>query len=400
MSVDLAADASPATSRSLDRTARQRAWALRKPVLIGGLVVVAALLISLATSTPHNYLDPNGADPQGGRALRVLIEDGGVQVSRTTSVPEALTALGGRSQHTLLVNDVSNLVPQQLSVLFAAQADLVLLNPSLDSLTTLVPELIHPRFSSRGAIDPSCDLPAALRAGRVDAGGVSYAAADGADVVLCYLADGEGSVVQVRRPGGRLITVVGQGDAFTNDRLAGEGNAALALGLLGAHPDLVWLVAEPALVGDATGDASITELLPRWIGLALWQTLVLVGLLALWRGRRFGPVVVEHLPVVVRAAEATEGRARLYRRSRARDRASENLRTATRLRLAAAVGVPVVAGRLSASPDALVSVVAARTGRPPTDVSALLFGGIPPNDPALVRLANELDSLERTVGHA
>ena len=45
-------------------------------------------------------------------------------------------------------------------------------------------------------------------------------------------------------------------------------------------------------------------------------------LLALWRARRLGPVVAEPLPVVVRAAETVEGRARLYRRGGARGQAA------------------------------------------------------------------------------
>ncbi len=38
---------------------------------------------------------------------------------------------------------------------------------------------------------------------------------------------------------------------------------------------------------------------------------------AFWRGRRFGPLVVENLPVTVRASETMLGRARLYEKSRA-----------------------------------------------------------------------------------
>ncbi len=63
------------------------------------------------------------------------------------------------------------------------------------------------------------------------------------------------------------------------------------------------------------------------------QLAVAVVLLALWRARRLGPVVPESLPVVVRAAEATEGRGRMYRRAGARDRAAGRLRAATRTRI-------------------------------------------------------------------
>jgi hypothetical protein len=41
--------------------------------------------------------------------------------------------------------------------------------------------------------------------------------------------------------------------------------------------------------------------------------------------------------------------------------------------------------------------VAARTGRPATEVEALLYGPSPADDAALVRLADDLDALIREV---
>jgi len=386
------------TLTSLDRTNRQRVRALRRPLLIGALVLLAALLISWSLATTHGYLDPDAADPQGGRALRVLLQDGGVTVHRVTTVEQATASLGGTGVgRTLVVNDAENLLPQQLSVLFGTAADLVLIGPDSEQLTQLVPELTAPRTYPGELRDAACAYPTAVRAGRAFAGGVAFSAAEGADVVLCYAADGKGTLAVVHRAGGRTITVVGLGDAFTNARLGDEGNAALGIGLLGADADLTWVVAQPALVGGQPGSTRLRDLLPRWVGLALLQLGVVVLLLAVWKGRRFGPVVVEPLPVVVRAAEATEGRARLYRRARARDRAAETLRARTRLRLTASLGVPAAAGRNQSSPDSLVGVAAARSGLPHADVAALLFGTTPPDDPALVRLVNDLDTLERTV---
>jgi hypothetical protein len=122
---------------------------------------------------------------------------------------------------------------------------------------------------------------------------------------------------------------------------------------------------------------------------------VAVVLLMLVYARRLGPVVPEPLPVVVRASEAVEGRARLYHRGRARDRSAEVLRAAATARLSAQVGLPV-----GAPPQSVAAAVAARTGRSPTEVADLLSGGrqpAPPDDRTLVRLADELDSLEQEV---
>jgi hypothetical protein len=45
----------------------------------------------------------------------------------------------------------------------------------------------------------------------------------------------------------------------------------------------------------------------------------------------------------------------------------------------------------------VVDAVAARTRRAPPDVAALLYGAAPADDAALVRLADDLDALEREV---
>jgi hypothetical protein len=88
------------------------------------------------------------------------------------------------------------------------------------------------------------------------------------------------------------------------------------------------------------------------------------------------------------------GRARLYAAARARVTAANALRNGSRARLAALVHLdPRVA------PEALVAAVAARTGKEPAVVSALLYegggpGGSTESDTTLVRLADELDQLE------
>jgi hypothetical protein len=44
-----------------------------------------------------------------------------------------------------------------------------------------------------------------------------------------------------------------------------------------------------------------------------------------------------------------------------------------------------------------VDAVATRTSRPPSEVATLLYGAAPADDAALVRLADDLDALEREV---
>ncbi|MCU1603360.1 MAG: hypothetical protein JWO22_4069, partial [Frankiales bacterium] len=70
----------------------------------------------------------------------------------------------------------------------------------------------------------------------------------------------------------------------------------------------------------------------------------------------------------------------------------EALRSGARDRLAARLG----AGRHPVR-EALVDLVADRTGRPATDVDALLYGPPPVDDAALVLLARALDVLTQEV---
>jgi hypothetical protein len=101
--------------------------------------------------------------------------------------------------------------------------------------------------------------------------------------------------------------------------------------------------------------------------------------------------VAEPLPVIVRAAETVEGRSRLYRRGRARDTAAAALRSGARARLAGPLGLGG-----EPAPEALAAAVASRAGRPVAVAGGLLYGPAPADDPALVRLATDLDELVRT----
>ena len=118
-------------------------------------------------------------------------------------------------------------------------------------------------------------------------------------------------------------------------------------------------------------------------------------LVALWQGRRLGPLVAEELPVVVRASETVEGRGRLYRSRRARDRAADALRTATLQRLLPRLGLGA-----GAPAPAVVATVAPRSGADAQFVSYHLFGPPPATDNDLLQLARALDEIERQVTHS
>ncbi|MFE1831855.1 DUF4350 domain-containing protein [Streptomyces yangpuensis] len=373
----------------------------RTAAVLAVLATGAVILAALNSGTRHGHLDPRSADPAGSRAVAELLEERGVTTRVVTTAREAAAATGPRT--TLLVTDPDRLGATQRSVIRSA-IDLsggrtVLLAPGDHSLSELSPGVRTDGDAPDDVLAPRCDLPAATSAGRAATGGdLRYTTAlPGA--TACYPSGGRPTllVLPTGTTGGDTV-LLGSETVLLNESLAEEGNASLALQLLGSRPDLVWYM--PSLAdsdpsaGSGDEDKSLFELVPAGWSWALLQLFVAAVLAALWRARRLGPLVTEKLPVAIRASETTEGRARLYRKAGARDRASTVLRAATRERLAALVGVPPAH---SHEPAALVPAVSARLTGEPRDVTALLFGTTPSDDAALVALADHLDALEREV---
>ena len=384
-----AAPAVVGESSSLDVTPGAVWRAARRPVLLTVLLLATGLVLALtAGGTGTGRLDPRAPEPAGSRAVAQVLGDRGVEVlRRTTTAGVRRVAAPGT---TVLVTDPDLLADSQVRALLATGADLVVVAPT--DAGRFAAAVSTAADSAPGVRLPGCRLGAARRAGAADTGGRGFAVAPGTRARLCYAEDGVPSLVRVQAAGGATVTLLGSPAPLTNGRFGEEGNAALALGLLGGQERLVWYLPSLADVPASAAQTSFYDLVPAGVWWALVQIAVAVLVLALWRARRLGPVVTEPLPVVVRAAETAEGRARLYRRAGARDTAAETLRAASRERLVPALGLPG-----AASPAAVVEAVAARARRPPGEVAGLLYGAAPADDPALVRLADELDALDREV---
>jgi hypothetical protein len=364
---------------------------LRFPVLVGLAVVTAATLAALAVGgSSTGDLDPVSGSRSGSRAVAEILRRQGVAVTRTADPARAAQARG-----TLVVVRSELLPPGRLGTAAAQAARLVLVEPAQRALDAVAPGVRGVDTAPAATVPPQCAAQDA-QAGPARAGGRSYAVRTGVRADVCFPAPGvgAGSLVELDgtgNGGNTTVVVLGQGDVLRNGHLADDANAALALRVLGHDRDLVWLVPDPAQAGDA-GPASLRDLLPPWFWPAVVQVVLAVLLGLLWQGRRLGPVVTEPLPVVVRAGETLQGRARLYRRARAVDRAAASLRTAALRRLARRLAVPV-----NAAPDAVAVRAAQATDREPDDVRRVLLGGAPGDERELVRLADELDALERDV---
>jgi uncharacterized protein DUF4350 len=373
---------------ALSPTTEQVWRRLRAPLALVALVlIVVSTLVLLQGDRHRGRLDPRSTGGQGGKALAQLLRASGVDVTLVRSDAQLAASAG---PDTTLVVPFPNLLPDDRlrAIVAAGSGRTVLVAPGENTLSILAPGVRpRPRTAQR-TLDPQCALSAATRAGNADIGGDRYDTDLLPGATGCYPQAGRPALVLTPPVAGRDTVVLGTGALLTNDRLDDHGNAALALNLLGTHPKVLWYL--PADTETPAGDDSLWDLLPAGWRWGIGQLGVTALLLALWRARRLGPVVAEPLPVVVRAAETVEGRARLYRRGHARDTAAELLRGATRERLAGTLGT-------TPTDAALVAAVGARTGRPSAAVHALLYGAIPVSDEALVTLADDLDALIRQV---
>lgn len=365
-----------------------------RPLVLFVVAVVVVIGVSTAVLATHRSQDTSlsttSADPDGTRALAALLRGQGVRVDETTRPADAVDRADADT--TLVVASTTFLTRRAARSIASRVGTVVVLQPDPSRLADLAPQV---RSAGQGnataPLEPRCDLRAAVRAGSADVGsGQMYEPVHAPGAVACYPDHHRYPLVQVG-DGIGTVTVVGSTFPFVNGGLDHEGNAALALNLLGAHHTLIWLLPdEQAAGGVQTG--SLGDLVPPPVRVAAFGAVLALALFAFARGRRLGPVLAERLPVVVRATETTEGRSRLYRSLRARERAVQALRGGVVARLRSLVRLP-----RDADPPAVVTAVAGRTGRDPVEVERLLYGAAPADDAALVRLADELDALEKEV---
>ncbi len=356
-------------------------------LLLAILGAVGAASAYLTAERPGGLMDPNSTGPQGAHALVTLLRSYGVEVVVAQTVADVETAA---RPGALVMFAQSRLVTDQalLRRLGQTPADLLVVEPTSRTRAALTPALRSGAVNETD-LAPNCGLREALKAGPVQFGpSNTYQSTGHQAVISCY-----GGVLVRYREAEHTVTVVGSTGFMTNSGLLRAGNAALAMNLTGDRARVIWF-APQRRQGGPRSNASITSLIPKNVTWMVWQLCLAVLLLALWKGRRVGPLVTEDLPVVVRASETVEGRGRLYRSRRARDRAAQALRTATVQRLLPRLGLTA-----NSPSAAVVAAVAQRSAAESQSAHLVLFGPPPATDAELIELAHALDHIERQVAH-
>ncbi len=384
------AGASEATDRESGTPRRGRSAAAWAGIAVGVLAagVAVAAIAGIATMPAQGLLDPEAAGPDGSRAVAQILGDRGVQVEIARDRDRALALLDeGRS--TLAITATAPLDDEDLDELVSAASDVVLLEPRARDLRMYFGDAASAGYADE-TVAPDCELPAARSSGAISPGEV-YTPGDAE--LTCYPAAGGFGLLATSHPDdpdARIVAVDATAVA-TNAVLAEDANAALSLNLLGRTGTVVWYL--PAL-GDGSRPLppELGELTPPWVSPSIGLLVLAAIAAAVWRGRRFGPLVAENLPVTVRQSETTEGRARLYALAADPVHALDQLRRDTLQRIARMLGLGA-----SAEAGAIADAAAARLSADRSRVRGILLDDLPRTDRDLVDAADRLREVEDAV---
>ncbi len=369
-----------------------RRWG--RVALVIAVVLGAAVLIGRAGATGASSAayHPSNPTANGSQALARVLAARGVSVI-VAEGDDALHRAGIDQDTTIVVTNTSELRETTLNTLAIAAAAaerLVLVRPERRVVRALTPNVsMQERPRAQNALVSSCDTPDVRPGERLTRSQAEFA--DARATTSCYVNDGYAVYLATSGPGLPSVILIGSTDTVTNERADEVENGALALRALGHSGRLVWYVPDLRDV-PPTAAAQEQDFSPPW-----WGPMVLLLLMAAlaafwWRGRRFGRLVVEPLPVVVRAVETTESRGRMYLKARDSNRAGAVLRAASRRRLAAYLSLPS-----GTTTDAVAQAVSAATRRPLEEIRWLLAGVPVATDTELLDLAVRLAALEKEI---
>lgn len=380
--------ASPALTPTVRGFLRQRRFWIIAAVVI---VVTALILMVLGNAGNARGRDLSAEDPSpvGSQAVANVLRDHGVRITVAHSFEQAKSALES-APGTLLFADTSGYLDgTRVQELANTAKSTVLVDPGFSILSEFDLGVMPAGLASdEVSKEVACRVPAAVRAGSITTGRVFQTES----ATGCFGTPTDGYSLVVSED--NKVTVLGSRSVLQNESVLREGNAALAMGLLGENTHLVWYTPTAADLED-TGITSLEDATPVWLTPVLLLLFVTALAAFVWRGRRFGKLVAEDLPVVVPASETRRGRARLYQRVGARTRALDALRIGVVDRSSALLGLP-----RQTSADEVALAVADRLGHSRADIFDLLIARPASTEAELVQLARALHDLEDALAAA
>lgn len=334
-------------------------------------------MILLSSPASTATLDPDSPAPQGSMALANILENQGVAVNRVRTLAEATTPT---NNNTLVIINSSLIGDEAAAKLAETGTERTVIVGAVGSAADPLVQEVHQEHPAELAAD--CALAEATEADRA--------------MFADQLISGPGRSCFPGESGAGLLYsgnqfVLADGTSFMNQDLGESGNAALAINLLSTTDSVTWYLPSANDLELTAGSAQgLTDLLPDWIAPAALQMLVLFVILAIWRGRRLGPLVSEDLPIVVPAHETDQGYASLLQRNAQAHDAAKALRRAAVSRLARVCDLPP-----HASAQQISDRLAVRLDEPLPNVAEILHERTIESDAQLIKLRAQLAQLER-----
>lgn len=355
----------------------------RTTIAVLAILTILSLVILLFVRIPSGGrpLSPSSTSPDGTRAAAQILQDHGIAVQEVNPV-EAVPLAGPDT--TLVIDEAAYFDEDTRRSLIDSRATIIVLEGAWFEDWGLSGSL---RNINTSRLRAECDDPDAQAASAIGPVGKVFEPDD--PIEGCFPAGD--AYVWVELPDNPQISFLADSSVLTNEFLDMQGNAAFTLRKLGSQPRLYWLSGSGIDMGgrDNTG---IWAGVPSWFFPLATALTMSLGWWALYRGRRFGKLVAEPLPVVVPASEVNEGRSILYQRGRNFNHAARALRAGTISRLARGRGLSD-----DAHPDSVITSLARASGYPPSAVADLLYNRPITGDSDLVALATELDRFERDI---
>lgn len=353
--------------------ARSWPWALAL-----ASVVIAAVVVG-PDRTAGEPFDPRSTGPVGAAGVVDVLRELDRSVAIRTH-PDPATGT-----FVVLRDQLDSDARRQVGAWLRAGGRLIVADPGSPLLRDVVVEdRLATDLVGATATAPDCDDPALADVEAVrSASWVAFAPGTGDG--SCFPI-GDGAWLVRRSVAQGELVALGGADAFRNGRLGEADNALLLVRLLRADGEVVVADASP----PGGGEATLGELVPTRVYLALAMLALAFVVVAWARGRRLGAPVEEQLPVRIPASELVLATADLMHRAGVREAAGDALRAELRRDAGSRLGLPE-----DVPDDVLAARIAAWTGVDAEGVAAALGRGRVPDDDTLVGIARTVARLRR-----
>ena len=349
------------------------------------IVLMVGLLAAIFILAPRNDgqpLSPGSTRPDGAGATAEVLRERGIDVVVINSWEEAIERAD--SQSTVLIQLSNSISQSDVDQLIDSGATIVLIAD--DYASTARAWGFDGRFEGTDShpVRAQCE-----ESNAVAAQGIS-------PVDRVYMGDESGcfpshnGFAWVKSDEHPRISLFTAPETFTNAELASPGNAAFAFHTLGSQPTLLWIHGAGLSSSSSTNNEPSVDALPSWFTAGSIAALLTAAWYAMYKSRRFGKLVPEPLPVIVPAAEAELGRARLYQRGRNVAHAGASLRAGMISRVAPRLGLTP-----NMDPSSVVQAMSRASAAEPNVIFDLLYAREVTSERDLATLSRQLTALEK-----